>query len=58
MPAGADLLSRAGFRREVELQVEPGWPVVLPVTLTPAKSDEAFAMRGIKEQQLVPAALR
>jgi antitoxin MazE len=52
------VLEQCGFGSEVELQVEPGRLVVLPVPLTRAGWDEAFAARRSDQELLLPDALR
>ncbi len=52
------VLEQCGFGSEVELQVEPGRLVVLPVAPTRAGWDEAFAARGGKQELLVPDEVR
>ena len=48
------ILEQCGFGAEVELRVEPGRLVVLPVAAARAGWDEAFAAVGTDQPMLMP----
>ena len=48
------ILEQCGFGAEVELRVEPGRLVVLPVAAARAGWDEAFAAAGADQPLLLP----
>ena len=52
------VLEECGFGSEVELRVEPGRLVVLPVAAARAGWEDAFARSGGKEELLLPDAIR
>jgi antitoxin MazE len=52
------VLEQCGFESEVELRVEPGRLVVLPVAAPRAGWNEAFARAGSEQELLLPDAVR
>lgn len=48
------VLEQCGFGSEVELRVEPGRLIVLPVSASRAGWDEAFAQAGDDQPMLMP----
>ena len=52
------ILEQCGFGSEVELRVEPGRLVVLPVAAARAGWDEAFAAAGADQPLLMPDGMR
>ena len=52
------VLEQCGFGSVVELRVEPGRLVVLPVAPSRAGWDEAFATQGNKQELLLPDEVR
>ena len=52
------ILEQCGFDSEVELRVEPGRLIVLPVAAARTGWEEAFAAAGAEQPMLMPDSMR